>query len=90
MTEQQRAAAIQHMEGAKPKFRKGIYGKQYDNHTCGYCGAGMSVIYNYCPTCGTRALWESPRCLTGQDDNTGPQLEGQISITEWMEGKDEG
>ena len=61
----QKKAAINHMAGAKPKFHKGKYGKQYDSHTCGSCGFTLSVTNNYCPDCGTRVLWENPRCLTG-------------------------
>lgn len=64
LSDAQKEAAIRHMEGAKPKFHKGKYGKQYDSHTCGNCGFGLEVIYDYCPKCGCRLLWDSPRCLT--------------------------
>jgi predicted RNA-binding Zn-ribbon protein involved in translation (DUF1610 family) len=66
LTEQQKDAAIKHMQGAKPKFHKGRYGTKYDYHTCGACGCDITVVYDYCPNCGTRILWDSPRCLTGQ------------------------
>lgn len=67
MTQAQIDAAMRHMEGMQPKFHKGKYGKQYDNHTCGACGFGITVVYDYCPKCGTRILWGSPRCLTGSE-----------------------
>ena len=67
MTEAQIDAAMRHMEGMKPKYRKGIYGKQFDRHTCGACGFALTVIYDYCPKCGTRILWDNPKCLTGTD-----------------------
>lgn len=68
MTEAQIEAAMRHMEGIKPKYHKGMYGRKYDFHTCGACGFGVNVVYEYCPKCGTRILWDSPKCLTGQDD----------------------
>lgn len=51
-------------EGAKPKFHKGLYGTKYDSYTCGNCGSGIDVIYDYCPKCGYKLLWDNPRCLT--------------------------
>ena len=68
MSEAQIEAAMRHMEGTKPKYHKGVYGKKFDHHTCGACGFGVNVVYEYCPKCGTRILWDSPKCLTGQDD----------------------
>lgn len=32
-------------------FHKGKYGKKYDYMTCGNCGAGINVTYDYCPKC---------------------------------------
>ena len=65
LSEPQKAHALRAMQGAKPKFHKGKYGKQYDSHTCGNCGAGLEVIADYCYKCGYRVLWDNPRCLTG-------------------------
>ena len=68
LSEAQKIAAINHMIGTKPKFHKGKYGNKYDYHTCGQCGASLSVVCEYCYKCGTRILWDSPKCLTGVDD----------------------
>ena len=78
MTEQQKEAAILHMAGASPVFHKGKYGKQYDSHTCGACGYVLTVTNNYCPNCGTRALWTNPRCLHGQGE--------QMSLDDFLKG----
>ncbi len=51
-------------EGKKPRFHKGVYGKKYDSYSCGECGHGIVVQNDYCPNCGYRILWDSPRCLT--------------------------
>lgn len=64
LSDAQKDLALKQMEGAKPKFHKGKYGKKYDNHTCGNCGHGIQVHYDYCPKCGFRLLWDNPRCLT--------------------------
>ena len=64
LSEKQKEYAISKMEGKKPKFRKGVYGKQYDSHSCGDCGHVIAVINNFCPNCGCRILWDEPRCLT--------------------------
>ena len=69
MTEAQIESAMRHMEGCKPKYHKGVYGKKFDHHTCGACGFGINVIYDYCPKCGTRILWDNPKCLTGQNED---------------------
>lgn len=68
MTEAQIEAAMRHMEGIKPKYHKGVYGHKFDHHTCGACGFGVNVVYEYCPKCGTRILWDSCKCLTGMDE----------------------
>ena len=65
LSEAQQRAALEHMEGRRPKYHKGIYGKKHDYHTCGACGAVVTVGNNYCGNCGTRVLWDDPRCLTG-------------------------
>lgn len=70
LSEKQKELAIKQMEGAKPRFRKGKYGKKYDCHTCGNCGATVEVIYDYCFKCGFRLLWDSPRCLTDYKEET--------------------
>jgi uncharacterized OB-fold protein len=69
MTEAQERAAIDHMQGKEPKFHKGKYGKNYDYHTCGNCGRTIIITDNYCPKCGTRILWDNPRCLTGVNND---------------------
>lgn len=76
MTEAQMEAAIKHMEGCDPKYHKGKYGKQFDYHTCGYCGFTVTVVYDYCPKCGTRILWTNPKCLTGIDEERSVFNEG--------------
>ena len=73
LSEAQKDKALRAMEGARPKFRPGKYGKQYDTHTCGNCGRTVRVEDNYCGGCGFRILWDNPRCLTdyhteGEDD----------------------
>lgn len=46
----------------KPKFRKGIYGKKYDNYSCGNCGyGGLQVHEVYCAHCGFRIDWRIDR-----------------------------
>ena len=60
--------------GKKPKYHKGVHGKQYDSYTCGQCGKAVSygVMQNYCWNCGYQILWDSPRCLTKyEDENNG-------------------
>lgn len=64
LSEAQHDKALRAMAGRKPKFHPGHYGKKFDYHTCGQCGATISVIYDYCYRCGYRILWENPRCLT--------------------------
>ena len=64
LSEKQKEHALRMMEGAKPKYHKGVYGKKYDSHSCGNCGFGVSVICDYCPKCGFRILWDNPRCMT--------------------------
>ena len=88
LSEPQKEHALRMMEGARPKFRKGIYGKQYNSHSCGNCGRGIDVVYDYCPQCGYRILWDNPRCLTDyqkdeveidegfDDDNQDPEGSG--------------
>lgn len=68
LSEAQVQSALRQMEGAKPRFRKGKCGKQYDAHTCSNCGVTLSVVYRYCPGCGFRLLWDNPACLTGNDE----------------------
>lgn len=42
------------------KFRKGIYGRKYDNYSCGNCGyGGLEVHEHYCPDCGFRIDWRT-------------------------------
>ena len=41
----------------KPRFHKGRYGKKYDTYTCGNCGYGAHVGYNFCPCCGFAIDW---------------------------------
>lgn len=67
LSEAQKELAIRQMEGCRPRFRKGVYGKQYDSHTCSHCGAVVAVHYNYCENCGFRLLWDNPRCLSGKE-----------------------
>ena len=43
------------------------YGKFY---SCGNCGASVSIHYNCCHNCGRSILWDSPRCLTGNNAET--------------------
>ena len=70
LSEAQTRAALEHMEGRRPKYHRGIYG--WDFRTCGACGAVVTVGNNYCGNCGTRVLWDDPRCLTGyKEDNDG-------------------
>lgn len=64
LSEPQKDHALKMMAGAKPRFRKGHFGKKYDRHTCGNCGAGLDVYMDYCYKCGFRILWDNPRCLT--------------------------
>ena len=71
LSEAQVDSAIIHMIGRKPKFHKGKYGQKFDYHTCGSCGATIEVIADYCFKCGTRVLWDSPRCLSGLEDSDG-------------------
>lgn len=66
LSDPQEVAAIRHMIGAKPRLNKGVHGKKYDNYTCGECGFVLQITDNYCPNCGTRCLWDSPKCLTGR------------------------
>lgn len=75
ISEPQKDLALKAMEGAKPKYRKGKYGKQYDSHTCGNCGYQISVTYDYCPKCGYRLLWDNPRCLTDTHPSCGAKME---------------
>ena len=66
LSEPQKKLALEQMAGEKPKFHKGKYGKKFDYHTCGHCGATVDVIYDYCFKCGFRILWDNPRCMTGE------------------------
>lgn len=66
LSEPQQDHALRMMVGAKPTFHKGHYGKKYDHHTCGNCGAGLDVYMDYCYKCGFRIMWDDPRCLTGK------------------------
>ena len=38
----------------EPKFRKGLYGRQYDSYACGNCGFTIRTEYKWCPNCGFR------------------------------------
>ena len=50
-------------EGVKPKYNKGKYIKDW--YRCGNCAfSSLHVEYDYCPNCGFRIKWDSPRCLT--------------------------
>lgn len=50
----------------KPKRHKGKYIKDF--YTCGNCAFSVSEIgWDYCPNCGYRIGWDSPRCLTGEE-----------------------
>lgn len=71
ISEPQRQYAVDAYIGAKPKFHKGKYGKQYDSYTCGYCGHQLKDINdNFCWNCGYRILWDSIRCLTDKSPET--------------------
>ena len=82
LSEPQKQHALDMMEGRRPKYHKGIYGKKYDTHSCGNCGHGVDVIYNYCPSCGYRILWDNPRCLT--DYQKDEQKEEQKNIFDYI------
>lgn len=71
VSDPQKEHAINAYTGAKPKFHKGKYGKQYDSYTCGHCGHQVKDINdNYCWNCGYRILWDSIRCLTDKTPET--------------------
>lgn len=50
------------LDGAKPKFNKGKYIKDW--YTCRNCGSGVNIEHNYCPNCGYVLQWDGIRCLT--------------------------
>ena len=67
LSEAQKDHAYKAMQGARPKKHSGV--KHYrDYYTCGSCGAGVDVYFDYCFKCGYRILWSSPRCLSGEED----------------------
>lgn len=71
VSDPQKEHAINAYTGARPKFHKGKYGKQYDSYTCGHCGHQVKDINdNYCWNCGYRILWDSIRCLTDKTPET--------------------
>ena len=47
LSEARREKALRAEAGCKPKFHPGRYGKKFDYHTCGQCGATVDVIYDY-------------------------------------------
>ncbi len=65
LSEAQERYALDAYKGAKPKFHKGKYGKKHDYYTCGKCGVTVKdIVDDFCWSCGTRILWDNPRCLT--------------------------
>ena len=65
LSEPQERYALAAYKGAKPKFHKGKYGKKHDYYTCGKCGWTLKdIVDDFCWKCGTRILWDNPRCLT--------------------------
>lgn len=68
LSEKQQELALRQMEGFKPKYVAGKYGKKFSYHKCGNCGVTIEVIADYCFKCGYRILWENPRCLTGSTE----------------------
>lgn len=58
--------------GKKPKRIKAIYSRYKDYYNCGKCGRRIQIQDNYCAGCGTKILWENPRCLTkGEQEQEG-------------------
>lgn len=57
---------VDQADPVRPKYHKGIYGKKYDNWTCGNCGCEINhdVVQNYCWNCGHAIKWDGTRCLT--------------------------
>lgn len=71
VSDPQKEHAINAYTGARPKFHKGKYGKQYNSYTCGHCGHQLKDINdNFCWNCGYRILWDSIRCLTDKSPET--------------------
>lgn len=45
----------------RPKFHKGLYGKQYDSYTCGHCGFVLSISTDkFCANCGSMIMKPDP------------------------------
>ncbi len=79
LTPQQQKHLIYQYIGAKPKYHKGKSNPIFGYHTCGNCGATIEVIHDYCFKCGYRVIWDSIKCLTGQEENK------QIELTDFIE-----
>jgi len=61
------------MEGVKPRYYKASRAI-YSYWVCSNCGRShLDVGDNFCPNCGYRIKWDSPRCLTGYDDPEGEE-----------------
>ena len=50
----------------KPTYRKGVYGRKYDQYTCGRCGFVLHLpIDKYCSNCGQKVTTKDYR--SGKD-----------------------
>ena len=65
--------AFKKQNGAKPITHFPTKWNSY--YECRICGKRIGdIVYNFCPSCGYKILWSSPRCLTGYpniDQNRG-------------------
>ena len=50
------------IKSKKPNYHKGK--RVADWYTCGQCGRNVDIVFDFCPLCGFKIKWDSPRTLT--------------------------